>query len=143
MQELNPLGQPNLTEEPLVVELAMPPKYWQREPDIIWPPDSGHHACTQWIHPMAGLLVLRSVSTVCDGSEWIHISVSRKDRLPSWTEMMKVRDEFLGEDREAYMLAPTKKDYVNLHPHCLHWWTRVDGKRCVANLQDLVRESAI
>lgn len=125
------------------IGVIRPPNYWRRESDILWPPKSDHRAATAWLHSLAGLYVLRSVSTLNDGSKWLHISVTRRDRIPTWTEMMKVRDDFLGDDVEAYMVAPKKEDYANLHQFCLHWWAPVDGLRKVANLQDLQVEDAI
>lgn len=83
----------------------------------------------------------RSRSSV-DGSEWHHVSLSRRDRIPTWDEVMKVKNEFLGEEVEAYKVLPKKADYVNLHKYCLHFFSRIDGKRVVLNLQDIDWEFA-
>ena len=117
-----------------------PPNYWQRFPDLEL---LSQKAATVWQHKLTDLRVLRSKSTLRDGSTWIHVSVSRPDRLPSWEEISKVRDEFLGEQVEAYHVVPARKDYINVHSYCLHIWTPIDRVRRVANLRDLTNEEAL
>jgi hypothetical protein len=99
-------------------------------------------AASFYEHKLIPLRVMVSISTVKDGSEWYHLSVSRPNRLPTWQELMKAKLEFLGPHVEAYQVLPAESDYVNLHPNCLHLWSPVDGKRRVANLYDLVNERA-
>jgi hypothetical protein len=93
-------------------------------------------------HRLIDVRVLVSRSTVKGGDQWFHVSVSRPDRLPTWTELNKVRDEFLGPDTEAYHVLARKSDHVNIHENCLHLWAPVDGERRVANLRDLINEEA-
>jgi hypothetical protein len=124
-------------------EPILPPGHWVRGTDIEFPPDSGNAACTTWVHAFTELRVLRSKSKVRDGGTWWHVSVSRSDRMPTWSEVMKVRNEFLGPEVEAYQVLPRHQDHVNIHNYCLHLWAPVDGQRRVANLQDLVLEEAI
>ena len=117
------------------------PTYWRRMPDLyihgIQTP-----AARVWTHGLEGLVVMRSLSLVTDGSTWIHVSVSRNDRIPSWPEIMKIKNEFIGIDREAYQVLPAKQDHVNIHSHCMHLWFPIGGARRVANLQDLQNEVA-
>jgi hypothetical protein len=86
----------------------------------------GNVPARAYAHKLVPLRVMVSVSIMEDASEWIHLSVSRPDRDPSWQEMVKVRDEFLG-DEEAVMVLPKKEHHVNLHSHCFHWWKHVRG----------------
>ncbi|GIW55015.1 MAG: hypothetical protein KatS3mg082_1419 [Nitrospiraceae bacterium] len=55
-----------------------------------------------------GLVAVMSGSTEQDGRRWIHLSVSRKDRLPSWDDLVRVRDAFLGPEVEAYQVIPPR-----------------------------------
>lgn len=87
--------------------------------------------------------MIRSLSTLRSGEKWIHVSVARPDRLPSWAELSKVKNEFIGEDLEAYQVLAANKDHINLHAKCLHLWAPVDGVRRVANLQDLEMEESL
>lgn len=53
---------------------------------------------------------------------WDHVSISRKNRCPNWTEMEYVAKLFFEDDEIAvqYHLPPDK--HINEHPYCLHWW---------------------
>lgn len=53
---------------------------------------------------------------------WDHVSVSYPDRCPTWDEMCMVKDIFFRDDECVAQYHPAKKDYVNLHPYCLHLW---------------------
>lgn len=63
-----------------------------------------------------------------DGHVWIHLSVSHTTgRLPSWTDLVHARDVIVGDDVEAYQVAPPRARYVNRHPGCLHLWADMEG----------------
>jgi hypothetical protein len=57
---------------------------------------------------------------------WEHVSVSRKDRCPTWDEMCQVKDLFWGPEDAVMQLHPKESEYVNNHPYCLHLWRPVD-----------------
>ena len=59
---------------------------------------------------------------VSDGEGWDHVSVSTKNRTPSWIEMCFIKDMFWSEDEIVIQYHPAKVDYVNIHEHCLHLW---------------------
>lgn len=59
-----------------------------------------------------------------DGMGWEHVSVSRKDRCPTWEEMCQVKDLFWGPEDCVVQFHPPKAEYVNLHPFCLHLWRK-------------------
>lgn len=70
--------------------------------------------------------VIVSGSTEADGRRWLHVSVSRPSRLPSWEDLREVKDTFIGRDRKAIQVLPPASEYVNIHPHVLHLWACVD-----------------
>ena len=72
-----------------------------------------------------------------DGSQWIHASVSRKDWDPTHADMMAVKRDFIG-DRYAYSVYPPAEKYVNIHPHCLHLWARLDGKPVLPEFSEVL-----
>lgn len=120
-----------------------PPKHWKELQPLEFPPSSGNKAARTWTHKLVpGLNVLRSVSIMENGDEWIHVSVARHDRLPSWIEIAKVKSEFIGDDREAFHMIPKKEDHVNLHRYCIHIWSSEKTKANLPNLQNLVFEKA-
>lgn len=56
-----------------------------------------------------------------DPSEkWLHVSMSRSDRLPNYEDMMEVKNLFIGADRTAIQIFPPSDKHVNIHPNCLH-----------------------
>jgi hypothetical protein len=57
---------------------------------------------------------------------WLHLSIARRDRMPTWTELTEARDLFLGPGTEAYQKLPKRSEHVNIHPYCLHLWALVN-----------------
>lgn len=53
---------------------------------------------------------------------WEHVSVSLPDRCPTWQEMCWVKDLFFDHEECVVQFHPPKKEYVNMHKHCLHLW---------------------
>lgn len=53
-------------------------------------------------------------------SQWIHISISRPDKDPSYRDLKAVKDIFAGPKRKAIMVLPAESEHYNFHPHCLH-----------------------
>ena len=71
--------------------------------------------------------VIESVCTRTDGRNWLHVSVSKPNRkMPSWEDVQAMRKGFVGEDRESYMILPTKDRYVNIRPGVLHLYCCLD-----------------
>lgn len=60
------------------------------------------------------------------GDSWDHVSVSFRNRCPTWDEMCRIKDMFFYEDECCVEYHPAKRDYVNIHPYCLHIWRRQD-----------------
>jgi hypothetical protein len=79
------------------------------------------------------LQVLFSVShQPNDDRVWIHVSVcgrTGRDKyyLPSWEELKRVKNDFIGDDRWAYQVLPPQTQYVNDHPFVLHLFATLDG----------------
>ena len=90
-------------------------------------------------HPMYGLgkglagafwlqlpfITLGCISSgpACDeGEGWEHISVSLRDRCPTWTEMCVVKNIFWTEEELVLQFHPPKSEYINVHNFVLHLW---------------------
>ena len=56
------------------------------------------------------------------GFGWEHVSVSRRNRTPTWEEMAFVARLFFEPDETLIQYRPPADEYVNDHPFCLHWW---------------------
>lgn len=58
------------------------------------------------------------------GGGWEHVSVSpfKKHITPSWDDMCKIKDMFFEEEETVVQYHPSKSEYVNNMPNCLHLW---------------------
>ena len=63
-----------------------------------------------------------------NGDGWDHVSVITENRCPKWNEMCQIKDMFFEEDEVVVQYHPAKKDYINMHPNCLHLWRRQGGE---------------
>jgi len=57
-----------------------------------------------------------------DEIPWEHVSVSLRDRVPTWDEMCWVKDQFFDDEETVVQFHPPRSEYVNCHPFCLHLW---------------------
>jgi len=73
------------------------------------------------------LTMIVTAKTETDGRLWVHLSVAGRDRLPTWDELVAVRDWILGPEALAIQLVPPVTEHVNIHPFCLHLWHCADG----------------
>lgn len=73
------------------------------------------------------LRALVSLNRERDGRRWMHLSISRSDRLPSWEELRDAKNELLGRHVKAIQVLPPEDEYVNIHPNVLHLWVCLDG----------------
>ena len=71
--------------------------------------------------------VIASGSRELDGKRWLHVSVSRPAKLPSWEDLKEVKDLFVGRDKVAYQVVAMASKHVNIHATCLHLWHCLDG----------------
>lgn len=63
---------------------------------------------------------LRIIATASDG--WDHVSVSRVDRCPDWSELEQVKRLFFRPDETAMQLHVPPAEHINNAEYCLHLW---------------------
>jgi hypothetical protein len=69
----------------------------------------------------------RGFTIMCSsGMGWEHVSVSRRDRIPTYKEMCWVKSQFWGDDDVVMQLHVAKAEHVNFHERCLHLWRPID-----------------
>jgi hypothetical protein len=77
--------------------------------------------------PVAGHLMVIASS----GEGWDHVSVSGRDRCPTWHEMEHVRRRFFRDDEAVMQYHAPLADYVDGTKlgceHCLHLWRPHDA----------------
>lgn len=86
---------------------------------------AGDHTCGAFVVPSpvdkADLCIMASADF-----GWEHVSVSRRNRCPNWTEMSHVKGLFFRDDETVMQLHVPQSDHVNVHPFCLHLWRPTD-----------------
>jgi hypothetical protein len=80
----------------------------------------------KFFNEKARIQVMVSYTRERDGRRWVHLSVSRPSRLPSYQDLKECRKLFLGTVRTALQLFVHEDEHVNDHPFCLHLWMTVD-----------------
>lgn len=64
---------------------------------------------------------------IADG-HWLHLSISRAKRLPTWGDLCTARDALGYKERLFVQLVPPASAWLNMHSHCLHLLHRLDDK---------------
>lgn len=54
-----------------------------------------------------------------EAGRW-HLSISHKERYPTWDEIREARYNFVPDAVTMAMILPPRSEYVNLHDHCFH-----------------------
>ncbi|MGE0362763.1 MAG: hypothetical protein AB7R67_18770 [Vicinamibacterales bacterium] len=78
--------------------------------------------------PRASLILSAEWHRPRGGGEWqlwAHLSMAMPERLPSWAELVEVRDLFLGRDRVALQVLAPVSEHVNIHNFCLHLFSPI------------------
>lgn len=76
--------------------------------------------------------VLYTVQKYEDRRIWVHASAAGRTGtnswyLPTFEDLKRVKNDFIGEDRWAYQVFPSAKDYINHNPYALHLYALMDG----------------
>lgn len=76
-----------------------------------------------YMNKSLGLYVIVSGAVELDGKRWIHLSVSRKSRIPTYEDIALAKKLFIGRERKAIQVFAKESEHVNIHPYCLHLWS--------------------
>jgi hypothetical protein len=79
-----------------------------------------------WVNANLGFSVIVSFSREGDGKRWAHLSIAHKSRIPTYTELKYLKDNWLGPHKKCIMLFPEESKHVNIHPYCLHLFHCLD-----------------
>lgn len=67
------------------------------------------------------LTVICSIGIKSDDKLWLHLSVSGQ-KFPVYSDLVLVKNIFIGEDKTAIQVFPGSENHVNDHANCLHLW---------------------
>ena len=60
---------------------------------------------------------------------WEHLSVSFKNKIPSWECMQEMKELCFYDTEECFQLHPKADDYINNSEYTLHIWRPVEGMK--------------
>lgn len=80
-----------------------------------------------WDHASGRMRVILSGARESDGKRWLHVSVSRRERIPDHDDLSLVKRLFIGPDCYAVHVFPPAAVHVNLHGRVLHLFSCADG----------------
>lgn len=80
-----------------------------------------------YVNRREGISVIVSVQRELDERRWLHVSVARANRMPTYDDLAFVKRTWIGADRKAVMVFAPASEHVNIHPFALHLWHCVDG----------------
>lgn len=63
-----------------------------------------------------------------DDTEWLHASIATTDQLPTYNDLVTLKQAVFGPHRTAYQVFASADRHVNIHPYALHLWGRADGR---------------
>ena len=95
------------------------PEHYRSEHPLGWPHKEGD--------PFGWFMVTspkdgKMMAIQATDNEWEHVSVSMRNRCPTWEEMCYIKNLFWEEDDCVVQYHPPKSDYVNMAKFCLHLW---------------------
>jgi hypothetical protein len=80
----------------------------------------------RWLNRKDLRIVIASFAIEADGRLWLHTSLSRRGRIPSYEDLVYLKRHWIGDDRKAVMVLPKRSEHVNIHPYVLHLFSCMD-----------------
>jgi hypothetical protein len=74
---------------------------------------------------LVGSVIVSQSDMPGEPGEWLHASIARQDRMPSYADLVALHKAVFGA-RYAYQVFAPPSAHVNIHPTALHLWGRVD-----------------
>lgn len=81
----------------------------------------------RWINPGLRASLIWSVEPHA-GELWHHVSMAHFDRVPTWAELVAVKELIVGPESVAYQVVPPRSRWINDNEHVLHLWSPADGR---------------
>lgn len=80
-----------------------------------------------WRNKKKNMIVIASIAVELDGHRWLHMSITSKNRIPTYEELTFMKKHWAGDVRKCIMVFPSTTEHVNIHPRCLHLWCCIDS----------------
>lgn len=56
------------------------------------------------------VLLVVATGILKEGKKWLHLSISRRNGMPSWEELKEIKGYVVGTDKHAYMVLSPEKE---------------------------------
>lgn len=76
----------------------------------------------QWLNDRRQQSMIWSVAIELDNHPWLHASTAYPHQMPTYDDLVMLRDWVATEDESAYQVFPPRAEHVNIHPNALHLW---------------------
>jgi hypothetical protein len=111
-------------------EAFRPKTQWQAVPTSEFVRREGHVIdLGTYVQPLRdGLRAIVTIDLASDvgAGDWLHLSISRARRLPTWGDLVTARDALGYEDIYFVQQLPPRRNWLNVHSFCLHLLHRLD-----------------
>jgi hypothetical protein len=81
--------------------------------------------------------VILSVFPDSLGIYWVHASITRKERMPSYEDLKLLHRAVFGDLSWSYQVFAPASQHVNIHEYALHLWGRADGSPALPDFAGL------
>lgn len=122
----------------VIAECAPRVSGWTRIPyrlDLPTAVDLGAFIRREARSPLHAIITL-DLMDAWNAGTWLHLSVSRPTRLPTWGDLVIAREELGYTDRAFVQLLPPKSHWLNIAGHVLHLFHRIDAETVPRMLWD-------
>jgi hypothetical protein len=99
----------------LAVDLPRPMVFRRRELPFVVGPTKAYQSMNETV-------LIVSIDGTGRYGPLLHVSVSNRDRYPSWDLMIGIKRVLFPPDVAAAMIMPEEEVYVNISEYCLHIW---------------------
>jgi hypothetical protein len=89
-------------------------------------PDGWHYRAAKGQEP--GSVIVTCSDLHDDTRQWVHASISRRDRMPTYDEVQLLH-RAVWPNGYAYQVFAPPAEHINIHAHALHLWGLPDGVR--------------
>lgn len=72
--------------------------------------------------PCQVLVSIEPRPKMAPGRPYWHLSISCRDRYPTWEEIKDARYSLLPMGLTFAQILPPMNEYTNIHPNCFHLW---------------------
>jgi len=94
--------------------------------------ETGGLSVTAYVNRRERLAVHFAVRQWPDGKAWLQVTLLHRDRIPTWDEVARAKETFLGQTRALVVLDA--EVMRALHPHAIAFWACLDDESVVPAL---------